>query len=761
MLMGQNENTHWKPDVNKYSTNMSVIAVVSLGEVEQRDAMIELGAFYSSDNELNGELRGSKKMVHIQTQNGIIDRYMAHITIYGNAGDVITFRLYSHELGEELNYITDQSITFVVDGTIGTNENPYVIDFSKNVVSNSDLDELNEKDNAVINEDVIVVEGKNIAVNDLTINSGKSLTIQEGGILTVNGTLSNAVVEALVIEEGAQLIHYNEGVAATFRNEIVIPQGTWGEEDKTGWQFISSPMENISTNYFIPTSGDYDLYMYDGTQENQWRNFKQMGSTLYDFSTTPFVDGGWTAIDADGDGMNWSYNARGKYVYSISYDNNSGVDIFAENYFVSPQVKINNGTKLNFKVRCSSNDFYPETIKVLLSESSNSNVTDFNIELGNYTINNTSYQTTTIDLSEYTGKNVHVAFYHYISKENLGSEQLIIDDVEFVNENNFEKGRAYLASYQNAEQVAEFKGNLNYINNEEAFQMTFKYYPSNKWANFNLVGNPFSFDINWETDVQLSGLYDGYALLNSKTGSYEYLETGTIKAGEGFMVKTIEGANNSITMHKNINPVKRSETNSINIIASGKDGSDNVIVRYDENEEADGFVKLENFNDKIANIYVKSNDNNYAIFNCNEETTELSLYFDAKEMGTYTLTFDIDGDYENLYLSDKMTGEKVNLLIENEYFFIANSNDSNDRFILSFANSQQPIANGNFAYVSGEELIINAEGSIQIIDMMGRVVYSNDVTNDNNRIDVSDFDKAAYIIRVINENGINVQKIVL
>ena len=33
--------------------------------------------------------------------------------------------------------------------------------------------------------------------------------------------------------------------------------------------------------------------------------------------------------------------------------------------------------------------------------------------------------------------------------------------------------------------------------------------------------------------------------------------------------------------------------------------------------------------------------------------------------------------------------------------------------------------------------------------------------SDNNRIDVSGFDNAAYIVRVVNENGVKVQKIIL
>ena len=65
-----------------------------------------------------------------------------------------------------------------------------------------------------------------------------------------------------------------------------------------------------------------------------------------------------------------------------------------------------------------------------------------------------------------------------------------------------------------------------------------------------------------------------------------------------------------------------------------------------------------------------------------------------------------------------------------------------------------------FAYQSGSELIVNGEGTVQIIDIKGRIIY-NDVTSCNNRIDISKFNKTAYIIRLINEKGIRTQKVVV
>lgn len=752
LLYAQSSENHWNPDVNAYPTNMSVIAVVQLCGEEQRDDMIELGAFCVSDNELNGELRGSRRLTHIKTANGSVNRYMAHITIYGDAGDVITFKLYNHELKKELDYVTEQTITFTVDGTIGTNDLPYVINFDKFVADDESLAQLSPSDDVIVKAHLNVKNGSDVVVRTLKIYENGSLTIKEGGVLTVTGNITNNNAESLIIEEGGQLVHNNAGVAATFKNNIVIPSNDWGEEDNTGWQFVSSPVENVSTEDFIPVSGDYDLYMYDGTSETQWKNFKQMGSVTYDFSSNPF-DNGWTSI-VNGDGDGWKFQTKSKYMYSASADED-GNDIDIENYLISPIIKVNN-TILSFKVssRLGDNE-YPETFKVLLSKESNTEVSDFAYVLGDYKITNSNFTSITIDLSDYAGNDVYIAFYHYL--ENVGSDRLSIDDVQFINDNVFEKGRGYLVSYE-SESVSEFKGNLNYLAAGESYQIDFNYYPE-ILAQFNLIGNPFVFDIDWETDVNVNNVYDGFATLDAEDGGYVYKDKGIIKAGEGFMVRTTEGNDNNIIFSRSSTRTCRKEYNGIDIMASNNKGSDNVIIRFDEEETA-GFPKLRNFNENIASVYVKDKNINYGILNFSKDVNEIPLYFEAKEMGTYTLTFDIKGKVENLYLIDRLTGDKVNIIMEKEYTFVAKANDSAERFVLlANAQSLNSETQSNFVYVNNGELIINAKGSIQIIDMMGRVVLSEE--NGMAHINVSGLKNSAYIVRCVNDDEVKIQKIIL
>ena len=761
-LFGQTDEFYWDTDYTIYPNNLVMNVMIFVDGEEQRNENVEIAAFCGD------ELRGNIRTKHITGTNptyGDIDSYLANLTVVGNDGDIITFKLYDHNTKTEYEIFSNETIIFETNDVVGTPFEPFHITFtiphpnntftgsgSWNDASNWENSKVpSEKSIVTIDGDALITD--NITVYSLSINETKSLTIKDGGVLTVNETLTNADVNALIIEEGGQLIHHNEGVAATFKNEIVVPTGTWGEEDNTGWQFISSPMENVNTADFIPADGDYDLYMYDGTNEYQWQNFKELTTKTYDFSSNPF-NNGWTSIDADGDGLNWEYDDRDGFMTSYSYYDRD--DVYADNYLVSPKIMVNEGTSLNFKAYITY-DRIPETFKVLLS-TSNNDVDDFTEVLGEYSIDNEDAETFSVDLGNYSGQNVYVAFYHYLADDARGgSEQLIIDDVEFVNENSFEKGRGYLVSYQNEDNVAEFKGNLNYLAKGESYQIDLNHYPENILAQFNLIGNPFAFDLTWETDVNINNVYDGYATLDATDGGYVYKENGTIKAGEGFMVRTNETGNNYIRFSKASRRSYRAESNSINIIASNNKGSDNVIIRFDD-EVKSGFPKLANFNERLANIYVKEENVNYGILNFNTAIDEIPLYFDAKEMGTYTLTFNVKGDYENLYLHDKMTGEELNLLLENEYKFMANASENTERFVLKLTSDTDSV-DENFIFINDDELIISSAGTIQIIDMMGRVVMTEE--NHNGRINIGGLDNAAYVIRCINENGVKVQKIVV
>ena len=313
----------------------------------------------------------------------------------------------------------------------------------------------------------------------------------------------------------------------------------------------------------------------------------------------------------------------------------------------------------------------------------------------------------------------------------------------------FQQGVGYLASYE-SEKTATFKGTLNH---EKSYTFDVSYNTSGKdLVNFHLLGNPFSFNMNWN-NVSTSNMINGYAVVNNE-GGYDYHTSGEIKVGDGFFVKT-DGANPSISYNARSRNDKK-ET-SLNVIATGKDGKDNVIVRLEEEQE--GFPKINNFNEDIALVYVSENDVPYGIYNYNDDVQEVELFFRAAHIGEYNIHIEPSGEFEYITLVDNVNGSETNMMTSS-YSFTATPKENGKRFSLKFATGKGADVQENFVYQSGSELVINAEGTIQIIDMMGRIIYNNDVTC-NNRIDISKFNKTAYIVRLINGNSIYTQKVVV
>ena len=323
-------------------------------------------------------------------------------------------------------------------------------------------------------------------------------------------------------------------------------------------------------------------------------------------------------------------------------------------------------------------------------------------------------------------------------------------------EDTFVNGRGYLASYE-TETSATLTGTLYNKDYFEFEEMT--YYKDVHLANFYLLGNPFTFNMDWNYTTS-TDLVKGYAVVNG-TGGYDYFTTGTINVGDGFFVKAIDenpDENPSLYYKHNVRG-SRQTANSINVIATGKAGKDNVIINFAG--QSLGFDKLQNFNEDIATVFVANNGRRYGIANVDENATEVELSFVASQMGSYSISIETEGEFETVTLVDRFTGIETNMLIEEEYNFTATSNDSHNRFVVRLANGQEPTANSQFVYQSGDELIVNAEGRIQIIDMMGKVVYTTDIVGEDNRINVSNFNKTAYVVRNINEKAVKTQKIVI
>ena len=105
----------FRPLEHQYAYNMTVTAVVKIEGEELRSDSHELAAF------VDGVCRGSIRLLYVEP----IDRYMAFLTVFGEQGDELEFRLTD---GLETQLSTDWLI-FDSDDIVGTITSPKVLHF--------------------------------------------------------------------------------------------------------------------------------------------------------------------------------------------------------------------------------------------------------------------------------------------------------------------------------------------------------------------------------------------------------------------------------------------------------------------------------------------------------------------------------------------------------------------------------------------------------------------------------------------------------
>ena len=140
-------------------------------------------------------------------------------------------------------------------------------------------------------------------------------------------------------------------------------------------------------------------------------------ATGWGFETDPFAEG-WTIRDDDGDGYNWEWmDASGSNynVYegthcmaSASYQNSAfggGTALTPNNWLISPAFTA--GSTVTFWYAGQDPNYAAETFGVYVI--ANGTTSD---ELGHFTASNT-YQQGSVDISDFAGQTVQVAFRHY------------------------------------------------------------------------------------------------------------------------------------------------------------------------------------------------------------------------------------------------------------------------------------------------------------------------------------------------------------
>ena len=321
-----------------------------------------------------------------------------------------------------------------------------------------------------------------------------------------------------------------------------------------------------------------------------------------------------------------------------------------------------------------------------------------------------------------------------------------------------ENGKGYL--YASKEDVTlAFPGAVYLAASKE---VALDYDANAELAGWNLVGNPFN------APATVNKSY--YRMNSTGTGLVAEAVSGStsIPAFTGVMVQATD-VEQTVIFTKTTGTKGYQETGlgtlQIALTQAGARGNavlDNAIVSFNEGDELGKFY----FGYQDANIYIPVGHDEYAIVCIGRDgvhtvsTNEIPVNFKAHKNGEYTLTVSapLTSHLSPLTLIDNLTGANIDLLQTPSYSFTAHTSDYASRFKLVFGEGAAD-DDDDFAFIDGNgNLIINGDGIVQIIDMMGHVLVTR---NAKDRIGTEGLAVGVYVLKLINGENVKTQKIVV
>ena len=322
----------------------------------------------------------------------------------------------------------------------------------------------------------------------------------------------------------------------------------------------------------------------------------------------------------------------------------------------------------------------------------------------------------------------------------------------------FEKGRGYLYANSNGITPA-FVGTLNNV--AVTYQVTAASSTASRGA--NVIGNPFPHNIYKGIGgaIDDSNLEPGYYELTYSGAWVAHAYDDAIAPGQGVLV--VAKANADVTIAKT-NSAATAETATkgnvarLKIIVEGNGSEDRAYAYF---SEGDGLDKLDNFSSSAAQISILNGGDNYAIAHVGADCEMMDVIFKNTKNADYTITLEGIEDFSYLHLIDNLTGADTDMLIEKDYKFHANGNEYAERFKIICRDCTGIGENAEtsmFAYVNNGNIVVNGEGTLQLIDITGRIINSVEI---NGTQLLEKQTTGVYVLRIVNGNEVKTQKIVV
>ena len=352
----------------------------------------------------------------------------------------------------------------------------------------------------------------------------------------------------------------------------------------------------------------------------------------------------------------------------------------------------------------------------------------------------------------------NVDFYQFDN-----SQELEWVNLENIDEFPLANGEGYLYAHNWESPITlAFKDALMYSHEPKAISLDYNSGNAN-WAGWNLIGNPFPCNATVSNAADPAATFNYYKI--NAAGEFVTAD-GTVAPMEGiFALATEAGQEATFTR---VEPGENSiaptdgilNVNLMSNEAATRKGNSRIDMARLRFGHGNKLGKLNLFRSN-ATVFFPQDGKDYSVMYADAQG-EMPLHFKAEKNGTYTLGFTTeDVSFGYLHLIDNLTGNDVDLLATPSYTFDARTTDYASRFRLVFsANGTNGDDNFGFIDAAGNLVITDATAgaTLQIIDVMGRVVRSTDAAR---HISTNGMAPGVYMLRLINGTNVKTQKIVV
>ena len=325
---------------------------------------------------------------------------------------------------------------------------------------------------------------------------------------------------------------------------------------------------------------------------------------------------------------------------------------------------------------------------------------------------------------------------------------------------NLESGTGYLYAHNyGATTTLSFTGEL--LGSLADKSVNLDYSSGKNWAGWNLIGNPFACNAN--VSINAEGTFNYYTI--DANGDFVDAD-GPVAPMEGIFVEAT-----AVDQQAVFTRVVPGETSvgptdgilNVNLMsneAATRKGNSRIDMARLRFGHGNKLGKLNLFGSN-AIVFFPQDGKDYSVMYA-EAQGEMPLHFKTEKNGTYTLGFSTeDISFGYLHLIDNLTGNDVDLLATPSYTFDARTTDYASRFRLVFSANGTNGDDETFAFISNGNLIINGEGTLQIIDVLGRQHCATELTTGNCQLSTANLSAGVYMLRLINGTNVKVQKIVV